>query len=212
MSNIACVFAHPDDEAFGPGGTIAKLAKNNHIEIICCTDGNHQEKGLKSIRDKELLASAEILGVKHVHFLDFVDGELSNNKYAQLAQAIKAQLDELAPEKVITFDPNGVSGHLDHIAVTSVINWLFPKLDYLKKVLYFTNPRRLTDKISDYFVYFPDGRLRTEVNEITDISDVWETKVKAMRAHVSQKADCDWILAAFNGLPKEDWFLVRSKQ
>lgn len=212
MSTIACIFAHPDDEAFGPGGTIAKLSQDNEIHIICCTDGDHQDKGLKNIRDKELLASAKILGVKQVHFLDFVDGELSNNKYAQLAQAIKSELDQLQPEIIITFDENGVSGHLDHIAITSVVNWLFPKLNYFKKIMYFVNPKEISDKILDYFVYFPPGRSRGEVHEIIDTSAVWDTKVKAMRAHVSQKSDCDMILDILSDLPKEEWFLIRSKE
>src|SRR3990167_7103340 len=189
MATIACVFAHPDDEAFGPGGTIAKLAKDNEIHIICCTDGDHQNKGLKNIRDKELLASAKILGVKHVHFLNFVDGSLCNNLYHHLADEIKKKLDELKPETLITFDANGVSGHLDHIAVTSVINWLFPKLTYLKKILYFTNPEKIANNITDYFVYFPPGR--TNPDEIVDVSEVWQTKVTAMNTHVSQKSDCD---------------------
>jgi len=210
MAIIACVFAHPDDEAFGPGGTIAKLANDNHIEIICCTDGDHQDRGLKNIRDKELLASAKILGVKQVHFLDFADGSLCNSLYHQLANQIKEKLDKIKPETLITFDENGVSGHLDHIAVTSVINWLFPKLTYLKKILYFTNPIQLTDKIPDYFVYFPPGR--TKADEIVDVSEVWPTKVAAMSAHVSQKSDCDMILGILSDLPKEEWFLVRSKE
>ena len=143
-------------------------------------------------------------------FLDFVDGSLCNNLYHQLAEELKKKLDLLRPETLITFDENGVSGHLDHIAVTSVINWLFPKLAYLKKILYFTNPREVSAKIPDYFVYFPPGR--TKADQITDVSAVWQTKVTAMNAHVSQKSDCDTILGILSDLPKEEWFLVRSKQ
>ena len=211
MLKIACVFAHPDDEAFGPGGTIAKLALDHEIHIVCCTDGDHQDKGLKNIRDKELLASAKILGVKQVHFLNFVDGTLSNPLYHSLAKAIKEKLDNIRPKTIITFDPNGVSGHLDHVAVTSIVNFLFPKLDYLQKIMYFCMKDDERSQIPDYFVYMPPGRKKEEVNEITDISSVWNTKVSAMQAHVSQKSDCDWILSILNKLPKEEWFLVRSK-
>lgn len=212
MSKIACVFAHPDDEAFGPGGTIAKVASDNEVHIICVTDGDVAGNGLKTVRDKELLASAKILKVTQVHFLNFVDGTLSNSLYAKVAKAIRAKLDQLRPDTVITFDENGVSGHLDHIAVTSVVNWLFPKLPYLKKILYFCNSKSAADQITDYFVYFPPGRSRREVNEIIDVSSHWPTKVAAMRAHVSQKSDCDWILGLLEKLPKEEWFGVRSKQ
>ncbi|MBI4159549.1 PIG-L family deacetylase [Candidatus Wolfebacteria bacterium] len=87
MKTIVCIFAHPDDEAFGPGGTIAKLAKKNRVYIICATKG---EAGKDSRRKKmgvlhdhrasELVASAKILGVKKVYFLGFKDGTLSNRK------------------------------------------------------------------------------------------------------------------------------------
>ncbi|OGC92745.1 hypothetical protein A2899_00930 [Candidatus Amesbacteria bacterium RIFCSPLOWO2_01_FULL_49_25] len=212
MATIACVFAHPDDEAFGPGGTIAKLVKDkNEIHIICCTDGDHQKTGLKDVRNKELLDSARILGVTNVTFLEFVDGELSNNKYSHLAKSIKSELDKLHPNTIITFDPNGVSGHLDHITVTSIVNYLFPQLPYVKKIMYYCLKDVERAQISDYFVYMPDGRKRTEVNEIVDISSVWDVKVSAMHAHVSQKSDCDWILNILSQFPKEEWFLVRSR-
>jgi len=212
MTKIACVFAHPDDEAFGPGGTIAKLALEGHeVSIICVTDGDVDNNGLKDIRNKELLASAEILGVKQVLFLGFVDGTLSNAIYHKLANAIKEKLDQLQPETIITFDPNGVSGHLDHIAVTSVVNWLFPKLPYLKKIMYFVSRIGVSQEIDDYFVYFPPGKSKDQVDEVVDIEMVWATQVAAMRAHVSQKSDCDWILDITAKLPKEEYFLLRSK-
>ena len=211
MSTVACVFAHPDDEAFGPGGTIAKLAKNNEVHIICCTDGDVHNNGLKNIRDKELLASAKILGVEKVHFLNFTDGSLSNAQYPKLVQSIKSKLNKIMPKTIITFDPNGVSGHIDHIAITSVVNYLFPKLDHVQKIMYFCMKDAERNQISDYFVYMPPGKSHSQIDETIDISSVWNVKVSAMRAHMSQKSDCDWILSIQEKLPKEEWFLVRSK-
>src|SRR3989344_1733560 len=176
MATIVGLFAHPDDEAFGPGGTLAKMAKDNDVYIICCTDGNHQEKGLKNIRNQELLASTKVLGVKEVLFLDFEDGGLCNANYHQLADAIKVKLDQLKPETIITFNLNGVSGHIDHIVVASVVTWLFPKLSYLKKIMYFCLrdiERRL---IPNYFVYMPEGTALDQTDEIIDVSEVWKIK------------------------------------
>jgi len=70
--NIFCIFAHPDDEAFGPSGIIAKWAEENNVYLICVTDGSHPNGGKKKldkVRRKELLVSAKILGVKKVFFL-----------------------------------------------------------------------------------------------------------------------------------------------
>ena len=155
MANIACIFAHPDDEAFGPGGTIAVLAANHEVHLICVTDGDVANNGLKDIRSQELQASAAILGVTQVHHLGFIDGTLSNSLYHQLADELKTKLDDLRPEIIITFDDNGLSGHLDHIAITSVINWLFPKLSYLQKIMYYCQKADERKHIRDYFVFMP---------------------------------------------------------
>ena len=211
MAVIACVIAHPDDEAFGPGGTIAKLSKDNQIYIVCCTDGD-SGAGLKNIRHKELLASAKVLGVKQVFFLNFVDGELSNNKYVLLVQSVKSVLDKIRPETVITFHPNGVSGHLDHIAVTSVVNFLFPKSNYLKKIMYFCMRSVERNLIPDYFVYMPPGVPESQIDEVVDTSDVWETKIRAIHCHKSQQHDIDNILSLFANLPRQEHFLVKIKK
>ncbi len=211
MSTIVGVFAHPDDEAMGPAGTIAKLAPDHDVHLICVTDGDHQDKGLKNIRDKELFKSAQILGVKKVIFLDFVDGSLSNSDYHQIAESLKKHLDVLKPETIITFHPNGVSGHIDHMVVTSVVNYLFPKLRYLKKVMYFAMrdiERRL---IPSYFVHMPEGLAKEDAHEVVDTKSVWNLKKQAIQAHKSQSSDGNKILLRDSLLPKEEYFLVRSK-
>ena len=92
---ILAVFAHPDDESFGPAGTIAKWSKDNDIYLVVVTDGRHglgKEKfgpeKLKELRKKETLEAAKILGIKKVHFLDFEDGALSNNLYHNVAKKL----------------------------------------------------------------------------------------------------------------------------
>src|SRR5579872_4442081 len=119
---IVCVFAHPDDEAFGPGGTIALLAKENDVYILCATKGEAGQNSLTDLetplqneRMEELKRSAKILGVKKVIFLDFIDGTLSNSLYHKLAEKITQYLNELKPEMLLTYENRGISGHIDHI-------------------------------------------------------------------------------------------------
>src|SRR6266404_8429920 len=108
---VVAIFAHPDDEAFGPGGTLAKLSKDYEVYLLCATKGEagkNSEAGtnnqnLGKVRENELINAAKILGIKKVYFLDFVDGTLSNNLYHQLASKIKKHLEELRPEIIITF-------------------------------------------------------------------------------------------------------------
>src|SRR3989344_5955519 len=137
MKSIVCIFAHPDDEAFGPGGTIAILAKNYKVFIICVTDGDagknssSQARELGELRKEELLASAKVLRVRKVFFLGYKDGSLNNNLYHQLAEKLTKHLAILKPVTLLTFEPSGVSGHIDHIAVSMITSFVFEKLDYV---------------------------------------------------------------------------------
>jgi len=196
-NTIVCVFAHPDDEAFGPSGTIAKWAKTNHVHIICVTDGsnpNGKIDKLATIRKNELQTSAKILGVKRVFFLKFCDGELRNNIYHEVAREITKILNKLKPSVLLTFELRGVSGHIDHVFVSMVTSYLFRRLDYVRRIFYFAEYKLVTNLMKNYFIFFPEGYDREEVDYIEDVSSVIELKIKAAKAHKSQKADVDRVI------------------
>lgn len=218
---VVAIFAHPDDEAFGPSGTLAKLAKEgNDVYLLCATRGeggeNHlktkNEKKLNEIRENELLCSAKTLGVKKVFFLGFTDGTLSNNIYHQVAEKIIEIITPLKPEIIITEEYRGVSGHLDHIAVSMISSYVFQKLPSIKKIMYHcvTKKYRLLMP-SDYFVFIPPGYDESEIDEVVDTSSVWETKIKAIMCHQSQIKDAQRILNRLTQVPKKDYFLVTTK-
>lgn len=214
---VVAVLAHPDDEAFGPSGTIHKFTKTHDVYLLCATkgeagknSGNH--KNLGKTRERELRQSAKILGVKKVYFLAFVDGTLSNSLYHELAAKIEVHLKRLKPQTVITFEPRGVSGHIDHITVSMATSFVCQKLPFVKTILYHCITDKMRNTISDnYFIYFPPGYKRSEIAKIVKVADVWETKVKAMMAHKSQIQDAKRILAMRQKFPKEEYFLVLKK-
>ncbi len=214
---VVCVFAHPDDEAFGPSGTIYKLAKKNDVYILCATKGqagqdSRSETGisLTTRRAQELKRSAKILGVKKVYFLGFKDGTLSNNLYHKLAAKIKTHLELLKPETVITFEPHGVSGHIDHITVSMTTTFVVNKLLFVKELWYHCIKQELASFMNDYFIYFPPGYKSSEIDKVVDVKDVWDIKVKAMHEHESQKHDAEIILKVAANFPKEEYFLVKT--
>lgn len=217
MKTIVGIFAHPDDEALGPSGTLAKLALDNDVYLICATSGEaagktaEEKQQIGETRKSELRASAKILGVKEVFFLDFEDGELKNNNYHALADAVQAKLEELKPETIITFEPHGVSGHIDHISVSMVTTFVFRKLTFIKKLLYYCVTRYESDQMGDYFIYFPQGYTPDEVDEVIDVSSVWQTKLRAMQAHTSQQKDVDNVQETLKHLPHEELFFVLQK-
>jgi len=212
--NIVCIFAHPDDEAFGPSGTIAKWSNDNNVYLICVTDGsnpNGKIDKLALIRKKELLRSSKILGVKKVYFLKYCDGELRNNIYHKVADEIKIILLKIRPSIILTFEYRGISGHLDHIFVSMVSSYLFEKLNFIKQIYYFAENKLISNLMKDYFIYFPDGYEPREVDHIEDVSSVVKTKIKAAKTHSSQKKDLEQILKKFKYLPSQELYFIKEK-
>lgn len=193
---LTCIFAHPDDEAFGPGGTIAHYAKSIPVHIICVTDGNADGNGtLAETRRRELTESARILGAASVEFLGYGDGTLNNIQYHSMAEDIRILLEKQRPDTLLTFDMNGVSGHLDHVAVAMVASYLYEKLGFIKYLLYFCEGEYFKEAMgTDYFVYVPPGKSEKDIDMTLDVGDVLDIKLAAMKKHVSQKKDCDWII------------------
>lgn len=219
MKTLVGIFSHPDDEAFGPSGTLAKYAKTHDVYVICATRGesgqNHQpdrNRHLAEIREEELRTSAKILGVKNVYFLDFLDGTLCNNVYHKLAEKIREHLERLKPQTIITFEMRGVSGHIDHIAVTMATTFVFQKLPFIKTLLYYCISEDHSDGMENYFIYFPPGYKRSEVDKVVDVSSVWEKKIAAIHTHTSQGLDMKNVLNRLKKTPKEEYFLVKRKK
>lgn len=207
---LVAVFAHPDDESFGPSGTLYKYSLTHDVYILCATKGEigGTHKKLGEIRAKELKKSAKIIGVKQVYFLGFVDGTLSNSLYHQLAAKIEEKLKYLKPEIVMTFEPRGISGHIDHITVSMVTTYVVKKLSFVKQLQYYCITEAKRARFDDYFIYFPPGYKKTEVDKTVDVEDVWNIKVKAMMVHKSQIKDAKRILKTIEKAPREEHFLI----
>ena len=213
---VVCIFAHPDDEViFGPAGTILHLSRSAEVHLISATSGDAGRNpfggDLGKIREQELQESADILGVTQVHFLGFKDGSLCNNLYHAIAEKITILMDKIKPTTIITMEPRGISGHIDHITMSFISSYLFHKLPYIKKIMY--HCRIKTDKPwrQDYFIYVPPGYDKNEVDQIVDVADVWDKKLKALQAHKSQHEDVDMLLENYKTIPKEEYFLVKEK-
>jgi N-acetyl-1-D-myo-inositol-2-amino-2-deoxy-alpha-D-glucopyranoside deacetylase len=136
---LLAVMAHPDDETFGTGGTLALYAKRGvKVYLVCATRGevgDVDEKymngfhSIAEVRENELRCAAGILGLTDVFFLGYRDSGMPGSVDNSHPQALAAQpvekvareiahyIRQLKPEVVITFDPIGGYRHPDHIAV-----------------------------------------------------------------------------------------------
>lgn len=203
---LLAIFAHPDDESFGPGGTLALYAKRGvEIQILCATRGE-AGRGTSEERTKELLAAAKVLGVKKVEFLDFEDGEISNNQYHDLAGKILEKIEAFKPQVLLTFDLTGGSGHLDHIAIALTTTYAFLRQTLAKKLYYFARPN--FKKQEEYFIYIPPAKLDTEISTQIDVSDVWDKKIGAMKKYKTQQKDYERLLRMYKNVPKVDRLIL----
>lgn len=215
--NIVAVFAHPDDESFGPSGALAKLAKDNNLFLIVVTDGSRglgrdqlKEK-LSQIRKKELEKAAAILGIKNVFFLDFKDGTLSNNLYHHVAEKIFQIIKAINAGIILTYEKLGVSGHLDHIAVSLICSYLYerhPK--QIKKIFYYCLLHSEKKSMKDYFIFWPQGYYKKEIKYYLKIDQtLLEKKIAAIKCHQSQKKDMDAVLKKNISGKQFEYFLSR---
>lgn len=215
---LVAIFAHPDDEAFGPSGTLSLYSRTHDVYLLCATrgeaGGNHGDdtsRHLGEIREEELRRSASILGVKEVFFLNYLDGTLCNNIYHEFADRIQEHLDRLRPEILLTFESRGISGHIDHIVTSMVTQFIFNRIDYVKELLMVCISKVARQELNNYFIHVPPGYDHKEIDRIIDVSSVWEIKIKAMKEHISQMNDASRILESMKKRPKEEYFLVVKK-
>src|SRR5215831_15208420 len=96
---LMCILAHPDDESLGMGGTLAKYAKEGiETYLVSATRGERGRLGgaaeraaphvVGEVREAELRAAAKELGIREVHFLDYVDGDLDRADPVQVQRRI----------------------------------------------------------------------------------------------------------------------------
>lgn len=137
--SLLAVFAHPDDESFGTGGTLAHYAASGvRVTLVCATRGEVGEisdpalatpETLGMVREAELRAAARALGISEILFLGYRDSGMSgtpenghidafiNVPAEQVIVQLTGIIRRVQPHVVVTFEPNGGYGHPDHIAI-----------------------------------------------------------------------------------------------
>ncbi len=131
---VLIVLAHPDDEAFGTGGTIALLAERGaRVYILLATRGEAGtiadpaldtplvRQQLAQVREAEARAAAAELGACSVQFLGYPDGQLATYDEEALTREVVRVIRQLRPAVVITGGPEGIYGHPDHVAISRVV-------------------------------------------------------------------------------------------
>jgi LmbE family N-acetylglucosaminyl deacetylase len=128
LGTILSLWAHPDDEGYCCGSIMANAVRNGQ-RVVCVTatrgelgstDESRWPNGpsLAAIRTAELAASLAILGVTEHSFFDYPDGGCADVDSDEAVARVRAVIDEIKPDTILTFGPDGGTFHPDHMAVS----------------------------------------------------------------------------------------------
>lgn len=205
------VFAHPDDEAFGPAATLLKETKaGSELHLILLTAGEagmnpDNDANLSHKRLKEWHDAAALLGATGTHYLGYKDGHLNNRSLIKIADQIQEIVLKTAKNapinteiEFITFDFSGISGHIDHIVATRAACLVFyrikPNDSRFTKIRLFCLPKTLYPDPNTDWLYMESGRNLEDIDEVVDARDLKNEILAIMRTHSSQAADCERYL------------------
>jgi LmbE family N-acetylglucosaminyl deacetylase len=194
---ILVVLAHPDDPEFFCGATIARWTRAGHEVIywlLTCGDKGTSDRSLTSeelcaIRHAEQRAAAAVLGVNEVHFLGFPDGYLVPD--LALRKEVTRILRTVRPDILVTCDPTTLFvgdnrlNHPDHRAAgQAALDAVYPPA---RDHLYF--PDLLEQGLEPHNVreVWVSGTQQPAIR--MDVTDLWETKIRALYEHKSQIGD-----------------------
>jgi LmbE family N-acetylglucosaminyl deacetylase len=195
---LLAIFAHPDDESFRCGGTLALLARGGvGVHVLTATRGEAGSRGdpplcsagqLAAVRERELRNACAALGIEPPRFLDYLDGTLTGEDEEEAAAQVMAMIQELRPKVLLTWPPDGLSGHPDHVAVSRWTALAFQQaaalgLDAPAALYHLAVPRSVAKALGLSHLHdVPDEQVTLTV----DVTPVWEQKLAAIRCHRTQ--------------------------
>lgn len=222
------IFAHPDDEAFGPAGTLlAETENGSELHLVTLTSGdgefsanldNHDNLG--EVRLQEWQDAGSLLGAHRMTNLGYSDGKLNNDTMIEVSErlvdmvqaCLKNEPDDTAVE-FMALDLNGLTGHIDHIVATRAACLAFYQL---KKA----DPRmsriRLYCLSSEFYptentrwIYMEQGRAPEEIDERIDNRARRAVILEVMRAHHTQRSDAEFHIKLLGDSLGIDHFIVK---
>jgi LmbE family N-acetylglucosaminyl deacetylase len=228
---LAAVYAHPDDDTYGVGGTLA-LNPDVQYTLIVATSGDAglisdpalaTQENLAQVREQEERDSLAELGVKNaeIHFLRYPDMHISEIPKEELVEKVADLLRAASPEVVVTFGPEGITRHPDHMRISEVATEAFHRVRDSSREGFrrlFHNAVAKSDLELFWQVardagldtgnpddpFMPQGVPDETIAVRVDCSSVVDRKIEGVRAHRTQadeiQAMPEELLRAFLGV------------
>ena len=195
LGTVLMIWAHPDDETYLAGGLSRALTDAGH-RVVCLTatrgEAGGTAEGLGVIRTAELESALRVLGVDEHHWLDHPDGGCAAVDPDEAAATVGAILDDVQPDSVITFGPDGFTGHPDHQAVSAWTDLAVEGATKRPRVLHAVRREHVVDReLDEDFGVFDLGPPRVcsdaELAVRLDLDDaLLDRKVEALLRQGSQ--------------------------
>jgi LmbE family N-acetylglucosaminyl deacetylase len=203
LGAVVGIWAHPDDETYLSAGVMAAAARLG--SRVACVTATRGEQGsldparwppsrLAEIRTAELDAALEIIGVAEHHWLDLPDGGCASVPAAAAVTRLTELIDQLRPDTILTFGPDGMTGHPDHRAVSGWVSAAAAAGSTMPRVLHATTTPQWRDEmlpdLEGLDVFAPGTPAVTPAAELAlhlELSgDALERKFAALCAQPSQ--------------------------
>ena len=92
-----------------------------------------------------------------------------------------------------------------------ITSYIYRENRFIDAIWYNCASKAVSDAMKDYFVFFPQGFVKEDVDMVVDISDVFEKKLAAARCHQSQLKDVKRVTTRWMSVPKEEWFFTTTR-
>lgn len=194
-ASILVVYAHPDDESFGPAALLARYARaGSAVYGVFATHGEHGRSGVQPapgemarLREQDLRAATGVIGFRAIAFLDYEDGTLTQAPAARLEAQVLDAIKHWTPQIILTFGPAGITRHPDHLAIHRAVVAAFYRardagLD-LRELYYDAVLPDLAREMG--IADDPDG----QPNIFVDVQATTQVKLEALRLHARHIED-----------------------
>jgi LmbE family N-acetylglucosaminyl deacetylase len=204
IGSILGVWAHPDDEVYLSAGLMADaVRRGRRVVVATATTGQSgtptpdlwPPERLGPHRQNEMKAAMAALGVTDIRWLGYEDGKCSTVPAAEAVDKLAAIISDVGPDSVLTFGPDGATGHEDHIVVSRWATDAFERAAKPGARLYYAATpdayfERWSELFSTFNVFYPGYPKHIDEEEIVltyEIpNDLLAKKRRAIRAHASQ--------------------------
>lgn len=195
MIDLLVITPHPDDETLNCGGLLSKMSQSGRsVATITLTKGENgrtldvcSPDQLSLMRIRELQAAVTTLGITTYEVFDFPDGAVNDHIDAIVAKMILS-VEQLQPTILITFPPNGLNGHPDHVATHHAVHRMLRCVTHKPQALYYFAIQRQVDNPCRPHFLPPEiiQKLHLPSTHAVDVAPYVERKLLAMGQYETQ--------------------------